>query len=508
MTLLKLIHTRLRNHSLLLIGLLLIAPVFFFQAFRQPFPLGYAGMFTQMAEQIAEANFALPTDTPHYGPGGIPFVYPPLAMYIFAFAIKLGISTWAYLRFIPAVFSILALIPLYFLTLELIGSKTAALVGLILTASAPSVYYTHVWSAGVVRGLALVLCFAGLLFYLRALRQPGWRDFLFAGLCLGLLLTTHLLYTAFAALMGIIFLLSEWKSKRAAISLGILLLALLTTSPWLGLVISRHGLESLLAASSSHRNTDFFALLFRDTGAALGFLADHLAFIAGNWFLAVLALPGFILLLLQKKVQLPLAFLITLVMGEASIFLPIPTALMAGYFAAWVLEKFNSREKTSWALPSIGFALLSILVLAAILASAVGNISEIARFEPEIDVYSIKMAQFVREETDPQLTYLYIGKINEAEWFPYLLERTPVFALWGSEWKGIYAEQLQILINLRNCQDQKEWNCIQELLTQNKTNPDLLIGPNSRWLNVQIKETRNWNLIYSDERYLVWEKKK
>ncbi len=507
MTLLNSIHIRLQNHSLLLIGLLLIAPVFFFQAFRQPFPLGYAGMFTQMAEQIAEENFALPTDIPHYGPGGIPFVYPPLAMYIFAFAIKLGISTWAYLRFIPAVFSLLALIPLYFLTLELTGSKTAALVGLILTASAPSVYYTHVWSAGVVRGLALTLCFAGLLFYLRALRQPSWKDFLFAGLCLGLLLTTHLLYTAFAALMGIIFLLSEWKPKRAAISLGILLLALLATSPWLGLVISRHGLESLLAASSSHRNTDFFALLFRDAGAALGFLADHLAFITGNWFLAALALPGFILLLLQKKVQLPLAFLITLVMGEASIFLPIPTALMAGYFAAWALEKFNSKKRT-WSLPQIGFAFLSILVLAAILTSVVGDIGKIARFEPEIDAHSLKMAQFVREETDPQLTYLYIGKINEAEWFPYLLDRTPVFALWGSEWKGIYAEQLQILIDLRACQDQKEWSCMQNLLTQNKANPDLLIGPNSRWLNTQVKETRNWNLIYSDERYLVWEKKK
>lgn len=68
-------------------------------------PLGCAGMFTQMAEQIAGANFVLPAEIPYYGPGGIPFVYPPLGHYLFALYLKTGLSPWAYLRRFLAVLS-------------------------------------------------------------------------------------------------------------------------------------------------------------------------------------------------------------------------------------------------------------------------------------------------------------------------------------------------------------------------------------------------------------------
>lgn len=503
MTFIKFLFVRYQNRGLLLVGLLLIAPIFFFQAFRYSLPLGYAGMFTQMAEQVAQANFGLPMQIPHYGPGRIPFVYPPLAIYVFAIAIKLGLPIWAYLRLVPAVFTLLAFVPFYFLTRELTGSKIGALAAMILTASAPAIYYTHVWSAGVVRGLAIGLCFGGVLFYLRTIRNFCWRDFALAGLLLGLLLTTHLLYVAFAALIGIACLLGEWNPRRALISLGILLLAVLVASPWLGVVLSRHGLNSLLAASSSHRNADFFALLFQDGAAALGFLADNLSQVTRNGFLSALALSGLALLLAQRKFQLPLIFILTLLMGEASIFLPIPAAMMAGAFLGQVFAWFSAALASKrWSRS----ALLTVCVAILLLSTASG-IVEIARFEPEIDVYSLKMAKFVQEQTRPAQTYLYIGKINEAEWFPYLLDRTPVFALWGSEWKGDYARQLQILIDLRACQAQKDWDCLENLQRANNVSPDLLIGPNQRWLVLQIKETRQWNPLYTDERYQVWERR-
>ena len=509
MNFIKSIFLRHRGHAPLLAGLLLIAPVFFFQGFRYSIPLGYAGMFTQMAEQIANGNFSLPMEIPHYGPGGIPFVYPPLAMYLFAVAIKLGLSIWAYLRLVPAVFSLLAFIPFYYLTRELTGSKIAASVAMILAATAPTIYHTHVWSAGIVRGLALGLCFAGLLFYLRAIRQFSRRDIVLSGIFLGLLLMTHLLYVAFAALVGISFLFSEWKPRRVLTSLGILLLALLIASPWLGVIVARHGLQSLMAASSSHRNTDFFAMLFQDAGAALGFLADNLSHVTDNWFLAALALPGLILLLAQRKFQLPLAFILALVMGEASIFLPILAGMIAGAFSAQIFTWAAERvEKKRTALALITYASLLIVVVSASLLSAATGLVTISRYEPEIDVYSLKMAKFVQEETSLDKTYLYIGKINEAEWFPYLLDRTPVFALWGSEWKGIYAEQLQILVDLRDCQVQKDWACMESLQQTQNVSPGLLIGPNQRWLVLQIKETRQWDVIYADERYLVWERRK
>ncbi len=154
-------------------------------------------MFTQMAAQIAAAGFALPMEIPYYGPGGIPFVYPPLGHYLFAAFLALGFSTWAYLRLVPAFFALAALVPFYFLARELTAVRWGGLAALLLAFTAPSVFSIHVWAAGVVRGLALILTLTGLLFYLRALRQPGRGVILAAGIALGLLLTTHLLYTLF-----------------------------------------------------------------------------------------------------------------------------------------------------------------------------------------------------------------------------------------------------------------------------------------------------------------------
>ncbi len=493
------IHPRLKPCLPLLAGLLLLAPVFFLHAFRHSFPLGYAGMFTQMAAQIAEANFALPLEIPRYGPGGIPFVYPPLGHYLFAAALKLGFSPWAYLRLVPPVFALTALVPFYFLARQLTGIGWGGLAALLLAFTAPSVFSIHVWSAGVARGLALVFCLAGLLLYLLALRQSSWRVIVGAAISLGLLLTTHLLYTLFAALVGVAFLLAERKPRRALTALAILGLALLVASPWLGTVIVRHGFESLWVAASSHRNADFLSLLFQDFGEAMTYLWENLSYVTRNGFLAALSLPGFLLLLFRRQFHLPMAFLFSLTMGEASFFPVLLAAMMAGAFAEWLLERFSGQVALRWS--------LTTLTVALVLFGVGKNLSEIIRYEPEIDVYSLQMSKFVRQETNPEQTYLYIGKINEAEWFPYLLERTPVFALWGSEWKGDYAEQLQTLIDLRACQNEKDWPCIEALLTAKNAHPDLLIAPNQRWLFQQIRETRAWEVIYENERYQVWERR-
>lgn len=496
---------RYKDHLPLLIGLLLAAPVLFFQAFRFSLPLGYAGMFTLMAELVAEAGFSLPENIPHYGPGGIPFVYPPLAAYLFAVPIKMGLSTWAYLRLVPAVFTLLAFVPFYYLTRELLNSKLAGLVAIVLVAAAPAFYYTHVWSAGIVRGLAVGLCFGGLLFYVRTLKNFSWASFWLSGLLLGLLLATHWMYVAFAALFGAAYLLANWKPQHIKTSFGIFLTALLLAAPWLGLILSRHGLESILAASSSHRNIEFL-VIFQDSRAALAFLAENFRHITDNFFLMLLALPGFVLLLIRRQFHLPLAMLMVMLMGEASFYSVIVAGMLAGAFCAWVYRFFLDAKRENRPLwVSVGLALLVVL---AVGFSTASGVLQIYRYEPEIDVYSLKMAQFVREETDLNVDYYYIGKINEAEWFPYLLDRTPVIGIWGSEWKGTYAEQLETMIAMRACQNDKDWACMQSLLDQQNANPDLLIGPANRWLELEIRDTREWDVIYRDERYLVWERRR
>lgn len=493
-----------KKHLGLLVSLILTTPIIFFQAFRFSFPLGYAGMFTLIAESISRANFVLPMTVPHYGPGGIPLVYPPLALYVFALALKLGISTWFYLRFAPAIFTALAIVPLYFLTIELVESKVAGVFVAVFAITQPAVYYTHVWSAGVVRGIALFLCLTGLLFYLRALRYFAWRSFLLAGISLGLVFITHWLYVLFAALVGLACLISEWKPARFLVALGILGVALLVAAPWLILIVARHEASTLLFAYSSHRNADFL-LSLHELSTTAQFIGDNLKYVTDNFFLTALALAGFLMLLRRKKFHLPLAFVFILFMGEASFYSQILASIMAGAFTAEMIRLVPKlgelKSMNASALLKLGAA---ITVAVCFLFSSAAGLSQIASYAPEIDNTSLETASFVKANTDPNATYLFVGRINEAEWFPYLLDRTPVFGPWGGEWNGTYTEQLDILAALRGCELQKSWACMQRIQQEESVLPTLLITPNKRWLMEQIKDTHTWNLVYRGERYFVW----
>jgi len=259
-------------------------------------------------------------------------------------------------------------------------------------------------------------------------------------------------------------------------------------------------------AYSSHRNVDFI-LSLKEIPAALQFVGENLRHVTDNWFVTLLALPGFVLLLVRKKYQVPLAFLFILSMGEASFYTEILAGMMAGAFSADIFQYLTKNNgSTNRTLPVQLRISLGVVLLAIIGASTASGIRTIARYEPELDSNSLEMADFVKDNTSPNATYLFVGKINEAEWFPYLLNRTPVFSPWGSEWKGTYAEQSAILINLRTCELEQSWTCMENIQREQAVNPDLLIIPNKRWLIIGIKDTHAWERIYANERYLVWER--
>jgi hypothetical protein len=414
-------------------------------------------------------------------------------------------SKWEF-RLVPAFLTLLSVILFYYFTLELLGSKVASMLAAVLVITAPAVYYTHVWSAGVVRALALCFCLGGLLFYVRSLRNFSWRNFLLAGLSFGLMFTTHWLYVVFAALVGLACLISEWKLSRLPIAFGILMIALLVASPWLILILERHGASTLLLAASSHRNVDFFMSL-NEFPVAIRIISENLEYVTGNWFFTALALPGFILLLIQKKFHIPLSFIFILTMGDASFFREILAGMMAGTFSAEIF-RLTPRLATLKNANRLEFLKLTLPLLVAVcfLLSTVNGLSRISQYQPLIDGHSLRMASFVKKNSNPDATYLFIGRFNEAEWFPYLFDRTPVFAPWGSEWKGTYIEQSDILIALRECELQKSWNCMEDIQQKQSVFPDFLVIPNKRWLILEVKDTHAWELLYRDDRYLVWKR--
>ena len=102
--------------------------------------MGYAGLFTQMAQQIASANFRLPLQSPYYGPGSIPFAYPPLGLYLLAVLIKLTGKYFIFLRLVPPFLSLISLIPLFYLTRELTKSAAAAAFTAVIAATSLDLY--------------------------------------------------------------------------------------------------------------------------------------------------------------------------------------------------------------------------------------------------------------------------------------------------------------------------------------------------------------------------------
>jgi hypothetical protein len=308
----------------------------------------------------------------------------------------------------------------------------------------------------------------------------------------------------FAALVGLACLLVEWQPARLRTALGILVVALLVAAPWLIVIMARHEVSTVLLASSSHRNTDFLVSL----KGMLQFISYNLQSVTGNRFLTALALPGFLLLCYRKKFLLPLAFVFILFMGEASFYSEILAGMLAGVFSTEIF-KLTPRlaELKSASIPKLLKLILALVVSVCLLFSASNGLVQITQYQPEINDASLKMASFVQQNTDPNATYLFIGRINEAEWFPYLFDRTPVFAMWGSEWKGTYAKQLEILIALRDCQLQKSWSCMETIQQQESVSPALLVIPNKRWLVQEIKASNAWDRIYIDEFYLVWKRR-
>ena len=94
------------------------------------FPLRDGGLFVTMAHDIRNAGFGLPTFS-SFNMGDVPFAYPPLGIYILALIPGDPIATE---RWLPLVWSMLAIPAGYLLARELTDERRAGLTALIFAA--------------------------------------------------------------------------------------------------------------------------------------------------------------------------------------------------------------------------------------------------------------------------------------------------------------------------------------------------------------------------------------
>ncbi|MEW5940621.1 MAG: glycosyltransferase family 39 protein, partial [Chloroflexota bacterium] len=222
-------------------------------ALAADFPLNDGGLFFAMIRALQANGYALPAFASYNG-AQIPFAYPPLGFYLTGLLSDLArAGLLDVMRLLPAIVSALT-IPAFYRLARGFASPTAAALATLLFALTPRAFAWHIMGGGVTRALGFLFALLTLEAAHRLFTAPSRRLLFWTSICAALTIVTHpeaATQTAFAALLLYLF----FDRSRAGLlrALAVALLALALTSPWWVTVLSRHGLDPFLAASSAVR---------------------------------------------------------------------------------------------------------------------------------------------------------------------------------------------------------------------------------------------------------------
>ena len=361
------------------------------------FPIGEGGLFWVMANELREASF-IPPDFTSYNGGDIPWMYPPLGLYLAA--ILGGGLEW--FRILPAVFAVATLPAFWLLARSLVGSR-AAMFALVAYGLASASYIGLTAGGGVARAPGVVL--ALLTLWAVVERRP-----LAAGGLAGLTILTHPLAAAYAAVGAVIL----WATRGAPRSmLPAPVLALLIGATWFVPMVARHGIEPLLSGLTSRGGLEPIGSLV---------LLARLVLYPPN-MAAIIGMVGLVLASRDRRWDLlGLLAVSALGVGQSGRWTIIPLAVLAGYALNIAFAHFPSRA---------GAALGGVAV-----ATAVAGVVW-AQAEHTLTPEERATMEWVRQETSPATTVAVIGHPADGavvEWFPALSERTNATTAQGSEW--------------------------------------------------------------------------
>lgn len=484
--------------------LLFTFPLIFATAINYSFPSGFAGLYTLMSEEIGNSGFQLPQSVDYYGPGGIPFAYPPAGFYLMAiFTYLLKIPTLTYLRFAPAMFLWLSMIPLALITVKFTKSKVAALIAALLVSGYQHIFQLQGASGGIVRGLAFLLSLWAVYFFLVAVLDEKKKKYsIFSGIFIGFTLLTHLSYAQFVILFVIAFLVSHLTSKQIwKISLTAGLISMGISAPWVIVMVRRYGWVIFQGAFQSHGNDNFFQIVNNPNQINSWIESSLMPFkvIPLLWGLIILAL---IYAVFCKKRELLVWFgLILILTSESDRYLFVIGAIFIGGLLAVLFDSLRQTTVST----KISWRSILFVTSLVILFFQFGMKNIISSNQPLINEDSLDMAEYVKTNTSEKAVYLIIASPDEAEWYPYLLHRVPAAASWGGEWIGTYSQNNSWIHRIHYCKEDQSLACIENIITELPVKPDLLITHNEDVdLNHELEANVIWNKMYSNSSMILW----
>lgn len=384
-----------------------LAPVF------ADFAFGDGGLFWVMANDL-RANGLAPPELTTYNTGDIPWVYPPLGIYLVAL-LGGGLDLF---RFLPSFWAIATLPAFWLLARALIGERGAliALVAYGLTAPA---YLGLIAGGGVTRGPGLLLALLTMWATVRG-NVAG------AGVFAGLTLLTHPIAAFYAVIASATLWATRGPKPRMLLAVPI---ALAIGAAWFGPMIARHGLDPLLAGVGSRDidPLDNAVLLVAET-----INPPNLAFTIGA--------VGLVVAVLRRRWDL-VAWLAVTAFGAAVVdrWVVIPLAVLAGLAVDAALEQPRR--------------LASVALFTVVAVTAVTGLLLADRPEP-LTGEQREIMEWAAAETPAGSTFAVIGYSVErgfVEWFPALSGRENVTTWQGSEWVPGGEERRQLSIESAGC---------------------------------------------------------
>lgn len=400
-------------------------------------PLHDGGLFMVMIQDLRDAHFVLPLYST-YNLDQIPFAYPPLAIYLTALLNAAGLDLVGLMRSIPLFASVATVPVVYILTIELTGRRSIAGVAAVALALAPRSYEWLIIGGGLTRAPGMLFALLAIWQGIRLLRHPSVFRIAMTGLAGGATILTHPEASLFCVVSLALLLISRgrtWRGMGAMVAAGALALAI--ASPFLWVVLSRHGVDAISAAAGSRTallgNTMRTLIFGQFTGAT-----------AFDLFLGI----GFVGLLVEigrGRYLVPLWVLVTpvVILGAGFTYSMVPWSILVAVAVVDVLVPAVDRLAAGrpFGRPLLDVGLVGAAVLAS-LATGFGTDSPIHELRAEDRTAMVWASENLPVGADVAVvTGLPWWNDASSEWFPAIARRHSIATPQGYEWTAYFVRQ-------------------------------------------------------------------
>ncbi|MEZ3115635.1 ArnT family glycosyltransferase [Halobaculum sp. MBLA0147] len=472
------------------------------------FPGHYGGLYLDMATALLDHGPGYVRSIDGYTVDGVPFAYPPVGLVLLAGGLWLQVDVATLYWVLPSVFYLLSVPALYKLVTEITGSTRVATLASVLILTSPEVYRPLVVATGVTRGPGFVFSLVGILIGIRLFEAGNPRQIVLGGVLFGLTVMSHPVYATFYSISYLLLWAVYSRSIRGfALGSGVVGVGLVVALPWLGTVVSNHGVEIFLRTSRVRGGIGPDLVGF----AISYFYNPNVPVIALSQGVGIL---GLMWLAVRRRLFLVLWFLSIGVLVGNPRFLHVITGISAAWFIVNGLVPSLERhaDLTEWLrrLPLQSGERVDRLVpvLVVTLVATYSVLGGVGFLVAENNVEKISnddrtAMEWVGENTPVGATVLVVG--DGAEWLPWFTNRTVLVTPMGSEWKGpsAFRRQSELRSQLLQCTGVA---CVESVTEQLTTTPDYVyVQEDHRSVAESLQNSSKYSVVHRRGGIFVFE---